>query len=133
MDMTTSKIQASRKRFTCRAAMLSLAAGGALAAALFIANSQPWGYVAPLALSSSNFKTGTVVAYTPWFESGTFRGDLMALSVSSAGTVNYLSPIWRAGPTLDLQNFLTGRRIITTDGLGNGIPFLFASLTPAQH
>ena len=132
MEITTSKIQPSRKRIATRVTILSLVVGGALAAALFVANSQPWGYIAPPALSGANFGKGNVVAYTPWFENGTFRGDLMALSVNSDGTVNYLSPTWRASQSLDLQHYLTGRRIVTTDGLGTGIPFQFASLTAGQ-
>ena len=133
MDSRTDKLRTLAKRFLPKAAILSLVGGAVLAAALFIANNQPWGYVSPPALSSTNFSRGNVIAYTPWFETGSFRGDLLALPVSSTGVVSVLAPDWRASPTLDTQHFITGRRIITTDGLGNGIPFQFGSLTPAQQ
>ncbi len=133
MDTGTVKFKPSRMNTMRRAAILSLAGGAALAAALFVPNSQPFGYVAPPALSSSHFSRNSVVAYTPWFESGSFRGDLMALSVAPSGQVNTLAPLWRAASILDGQHFMTGRRIVTTDGLGASIPFQFAELTAAQQ
>ena len=133
MEMRTGKLRSSGKRFLPRAAILLLVGGAVLAAALFVANSQPWGYVAPPALSGGNFKHGDVVAYLPWFENGSFRGDLLALPVTASGKVNYLAPLWRAASNLDGQHYMTGRRIVTTDGLGGGIPFQFAELTPAQQ
>ena len=131
--MRVGKLRSSGKRILSRAAILSLTGGAVLAAALFVANNQPWGYVAPPALSSANIKRGDVVAYTPWFENGSFRGDLLALPVAKSGTVNNLAPIWRAASTLDGQHYMTGRRIVTTDGLGAGIPFQFTELTAAQQ
>ncbi len=77
MDATTGKSRSSSKRNLAKATLVSLAGGAVLAAVLFIANRQPWGYVAPPALSSSNISRGDVVAFTPWFETGTFRGDLL--------------------------------------------------------
>ncbi len=133
MDTIIRKLRSSGTRLLSKAAILSLAAGAALAATLFIANNQPWGYVAPPALSSSNFSRGNVVAYTPWFENGTFRGDLIASPVKSSGAVNLLVPMWRAAPVLDGQHYQTGRRIVTSDGIGSGIPFQFLDLTPAQQ
>ena len=73
MNTRIGKSSSSGKRSLAKATVLSLAGGAALAAALFIANNQPWGYVAPPALSGVNFKSGDVIAYTPWFETGTFR------------------------------------------------------------
>ncbi len=133
MEIRTRKLRSSGTWHLSEAAILSLAAGAALAATLFIANNQPWGYVAPPALSSSNFSRGNVVAYTPWFENGTFRGDLIASPVTSSGAVNLLVPMWRAAPVLDGQHYQTGRRIVTSDGIGSGIPFQFLDLTPAQQ
>ncbi|MCH8930494.1 MAG: hypothetical protein IIA98_06195 [Proteobacteria bacterium] len=133
MDTRTGKLKSSGKRFLPKAAILVLVGGSVLAAALFIANDQPWGYIAPPALSGTKFSSGNVVAYTPWFEIGSFRGDLMALPVSTTGAVNFLTPLWRAATVLDTQDFMTGRRIVTTDGLGAGISFQFAALTPAQQ
>ena len=133
MDMTTGKLVSSGKRNLVKATIISLACGLVLAAATFIANNQPWGYVAPPALSSVNFSKGNVIAYTPWFEDGTFRGDLLALPVGVNGAVTLLAPDWRAATQLDLQDYNTGRRIVTTDGLGGGIPFRIVNLTPSQQ
>ncbi len=134
MDSRTDKLRSSGKRYLRRAAIiLSLTAGAVLAAAMFIANNQPWGYVSAPALSSVNFKSGTVVAYTPWFEASTSRGDLLALPVGTNGAVALLAPNWRASVQLESQHFFSGRRIVTTDGLGGGIPFQFDDLTPAQQ
>ncbi len=133
MDTKTGKLRSSGKRYLPRVAIFTLAGGAVLAAAVFIANSQPWGYVAPPALSGANISRGNVVAYTPWFENGTFRGDLMAFPVTSSGAVNVLAPMWRAAPVLDGQHYQTGRFIVTSDGVGTGIPFQFVGLTPAQQ
>ncbi len=115
------------------AVVLSFAGGAAIAAALFVANSQPWGYIAPAALSSTDFSHGDVVAYTPWFEDRTFRGDLVAFPVDPSTATQSLTPVWRAAAVLDSQNFLTGRRIVTTDGFGNAMPFNLPELTAGQQ
>jgi len=133
MDTNLNKLSSSGKRYLAIATMISLAGGAVLAAALFLANNQPWGYVAPLALSGTNFKQGNVVAYAPWFEQGTFRGDVLASPVGIDGKVALLATNWRASPLLDLQDYLNGRNIVTTDGLGGGIPFRFADLTATQQ
>ncbi len=108
-------------------------AGLVLAAAIFVANNQPYGYISAPVLSSQNFTTGNVVAYTPWFENGTFQGDILSFPVSVTGEPNLLAPFWRASVQVSAQNYLTGRRIVTTDGAGTAIPFLWGSLTAAQQ
>jgi Tfp pilus tip-associated adhesin PilY1 len=133
MDTIFNKLSSSGKRYLAKATMFSLAGGAVLAAAIFFANNQPWGYISPPALSGTNFKHGNVVAFTPWFEQGSFRGDLLASPVDTDGNVALLATNWRASPLLDVQDYLTGRNIVTTDGLGAGIPFRFADLTAAQQ
>ncbi|MEE8237423.1 MAG: PilC/PilY family type IV pilus protein [Gammaproteobacteria bacterium] len=115
------------------AALLAFAGAVVFAAATFVANEQPYGYIAPPALNSSQIAKGGTIAYTPWFENVTFHGDLLALPVASNGTVDTLSPLWQAATVLDGQNFSFGRRIVTTDGNGTAIPFRYASLTAAQQ
>ena len=136
MDMKFGKSRTSGKKYFSKIAWLSLVGGAALAAAVFAANGQPWGYVAPPALSSINFKDGDAVAYTPWFEQGTFRGDLLALPVASDGTVLYLTPKWRAADELDdlVKVSHLGRRIVTTEGgaILKAKPFQIDSLTDGQ-
>jgi hypothetical protein len=119
------------RKFT--AALLVFTGGAILAAGIFIADYQPYGYIAPPALNSTKIFRGDTVAYTPWFERTNFKGDLIALPVASNGVVNVLSPIWHAATELDAQDYDTGRRIVTTDGAGTGIPFRWDELTAAQQ
>jgi len=131
--MSKSRLGSVGKQHIVKLTFVSLAATAVLAGALFIANSQPWGYVAPPALSSTNFSRGGAIAYTPWFETGSYRGDLLALPVSNNGIVTLLTPLWRAAAVLDGQDYLNGRQIVTTDGAGMAVPFRFDSLTPIQQ
>ena len=133
MDMIKGSFRRLGKRNIAKVTFISLAAATVMAAALFIPNNQPPGYIAPLALNTQDFSSGTAIGYTPWFETGTYRGDLIAFRIASSGAVNLLSPVWRAASVLDLQDHLTGRRIVTTDGAGVATPFRFLDLTPAQQ
>ncbi len=108
--------------------------GSALfAAGIFVPDFQPYGYVAPPALNSSHVSRGNSIAYTPWFERATFKGDLLALPVASNGVVDVLSPLWHSANELDAQHYDTGRRVVTTDGAGTAIPFRYDDLTAAQQ
>jgi len=134
MDMRIDNLNTSRMMYRAKTAVLALIFGGVVfAAASFFPNTQPWGYVAPPALSSSNFQSDNVYAFTPWFEDNTFRGDLIAFPVGADGTVALLSPKWEASAAIQGQHFSTGRNIATTDGSGTATPFLFDSLTTDQQ
>jgi hypothetical protein len=134
MDMRIDNVNTSRKMYRAKAVVLSLIFGGIVfAAATFFANTQPWGYVAPPALSGSNFSDNNVYAFTPWFEDYSFRGDLIAFPVGADGSVALLSPRWEASATIQTQHFSTGRNIATTDGANTATPFLFDSLTTDQQ
>jgi len=134
MDMRTDILSTSRTMYRAKAALLSLLiAGFVYAASTFIANNQPWGYIAPPALSSANFQNPDVYAFTPWFEEKSFKGGLMAYAVGNDGSVSILSPKWRASIQLGKQHYLTGRNIATTDGAGTAMPFIYDDLTPDQQ
>jgi len=133
MAAQRGRFKYSGKRKFVQSTFALLAAGLTLAAALLHADDRPWGYVAPPALSSVNFERDNIVSYTPWFEADTYRGDLLALPVNNRGQAAVQAPIWRAAQVLDGQDYLTGRRIVTTDGLGSAIPFRFTELTPSQR
>ena len=113
--------------------LLVLACGVIFAAASFISDDQPYGYISPRALNTSHVSRGGTVTYMPWFDNGTFQGDLIALPVGSDGVVNELSPLWHGAAVLDGQHFETGRHIVTTDGAGTAIPFRFDDLTADQQ
>ena len=134
MDMRIDNSMTSRTMYRGKAAVLSLLiAGLAYAASTFIANDQPWGYISPPALSSANFKNTDVLAFTPWFEEKTFKGELLAYPVGHDGSVSVLAPKWRASIELAKQHHLTGRNIATTDGAGVAIPFIYENLTADQQ
>ncbi len=130
--ITGSKETAGKRKFAAAAAFF-LGVAAAFAAALFVPRNQPFGYIAPMALSSANFGKGGVVGYTPWFDTRDFRGDISALPVGKDGVVQVLTPNWQASEAMDAQHHLTGRRIVTTDGVGNAMPFRFADLTEPQQ
>ena len=117
---------------------------------------QPLNYMAPPDMNTFNVSEGTAVAYTPWFENGTWQGDLFAYAISTLGDVGSL--VWaaravfadttganandNAAPGDDYWN---NRIIVTTDGgygggwsgnkpgAGNQIPFRYNdySTTPS--
>jgi Tfp pilus tip-associated adhesin PilY1 len=109
------------------------------AALLFEPQQQPYGTIAPVAVSSPILLSGNEALYQPWFETSAFGGDLKAWSLDSSGRITSGAPVWQAGVELNTNAALnaaywdTGRIIITTDGAGNGIPFRFNSLTATQQ
>ena len=133
MDMRIDISKTSRTMYRAKAAVLTLLITGLVyAATSWIANKQPWGYIAPPALSSANLQNLDVYAYTPWFEEKSFKGELLAYPVANDGSVSVLAPKWRASIETAGQHYLTGRNIATTDGSGNAIPFIFDELTPEK-
>ncbi len=134
MDMRIDISKTSRTMYRAKAAVLSLLIAGLVyAATTWIANDQPWGYIAPPALSSANLQNLDVYAYTPWFEEKSFKGELLAYPVGNDGSVSVLAPKWRASIEMAGQHYLTGRNIATTDGNGTATPFIFDDLTPDQQ
>ena len=132
MTSTLNRLSAlARHRAKVVVAIVAIAGTG-IAATFFVPQDQPWGYVAEPALSAQSLNDGGAVAYVPWFETGTMRGDILAMPLSTAGTVGFV-PLWRASENVDTQDWNTGRRIITSDGLNTGVPFRYDSLTPVQQ
>jgi len=105
-------------------------------AGLFVPNDQPYGYIAPPAFSSFHFSSGNEVAFAPWFETSSFQGDLLAVPLSSTGAADLLNPNWHAKTQLDVQNWDTGRKIVTWNSAASppaGISFRWPDLTRAQQ
>jgi hypothetical protein len=111
----------------------AVATGMVLAAASFVANDQPYGWIAPPVLTSVDLSSGDALAFTPWFETGTFKGDILALRLAAHGVPDPLNPVWRASIEVDAQDWLAGRHIVTTNGAGLAYSFLWASLPAAQQ
>ncbi len=112
-----------RKFFKRSVLGLALLSSIAIAAATWTVNQQPFGYLAPPALSKVNVSAGDAVTFVPWFERYTFRGDLLAGATSSTGQVNLLSPIWRAATVLDAMDWDLDRKIFTKHKDGYAVPF----------
>jgi hypothetical protein len=110
----------------------ALVVGVLFAAASFVPKDQPYGYIAPAAMTSSNVLSGQEVAFAPTFETTTWGGDILARRVTNVGG---LAPdvLWEASKVLPPP---ASRRIFTTDGLGLPVPFQLlawpAGLSPAQ-
>ncbi len=93
MDMIRDRLGRLGKGNIAKALFISVVCASVFAAGVFIANSQPWVYISPPALSTTNFSKRNAVAYTPWFETGSYRGDVLALPVDKNGLVSLLTPI----------------------------------------
>ncbi|MCZ6444717.1 MAG: PilC/PilY family type IV pilus protein, partial [Planctomycetota bacterium] len=118
-------------------ASLTLVGAATLFAANFFSpNVQPYGYIAPPTASSTNFQSGNETLYAPWFENGTFTGDLLAIPVASNGSPDALNPDWRAQVQLGSQDPDTGRFIVTTtrdaSNVLSVVPFRWPSLSTDQ-
>jgi len=63
------------------------------AAAVFEPSTVPSYYIAPYAVSNSNITDGSAKAYRPWFENGSWQGDIIEHDILSTGrketTVDY--------------------------------------------
>lgn len=56
------------------------------AAAVFEPTTVPSYYIAPYAVSNSNISDGSAKAYRPWFENGSWQGDIIEHDISSNGS-----------------------------------------------
>lgn len=84
-----------------------------------------------VAVNSHTLTTNTTV-YQARFISATWSGDLRALPFAADGTVNTTAPLWSAGDKLKLQNWDTGRHIITHNGT-SGVVFRWDNLSASQQ
>jgi len=86
-----------------------------------------------VAVNSHTLTTNTTV-YQARFTSATWSGDLRALPFAADGTVNTTAPLWNAGDKLKLQNWDTGRKIITRNTTTNtGVDFRWDNLSASQQ
>ena len=119
------------------------------AAAVFEPATVPLFNIAPYAVSNSNVSEGGAKAYRPWFENGTWQGDIIEYDISSTGakttTVDYsVQPAttsgsnWSARIKFDAAvaaapttYWNTGREIIFHDGT-NQKAFRHTNLSATQ-
>jgi hypothetical protein len=88
--------------------------------------SQPLNFIAAPDLSTYDVNSGNSVAFSPWFENGTWQGDLYAYTVDTNGNVG--TATWNArakftaaeGASPETSNYWSNRIIITTNGNPGG-------------
>lgn len=105
------------------------------AATTFDPDSQPVGYVGQPEVSSNIVASGSEYLYAIDYSSQDWSGDLHKYSISNSGAIG-ATDNWGGGAAaqIDLQDFDTGRKIVTWSGTA-GIPFRWtgtASLSTAQ-
>ena len=110
-------------------------------------NNQPLGSVAPIVLANANLSDGSTKGYRPWFENGTWQGDLLEYTVTSEGALSTSVDVSTTPPTntgsksnwaariqfaakvaANSAYWNTGRRIITWDSsTQTQVPFRFST------
>ncbi|WP_075187608.1 pilus assembly protein [Teredinibacter haidensis] len=78
---------------------------------------------ASVATSTGQISSSTAV-FQAQFNSGDWSGRLYSYPLNADNTVNTTSPNWQASKLLDLQDYNTGRTIITSNG-SQGVKFRF--------
>jgi PilC-like protein with beta-propeller domain len=121
-----------------------LVAGAANGAPPFVPDEQPYGTIAPLALTGFNLSAGDKKAFQSWFDPFTWDGDLVAYPVDATGHTDKDSKFWSTREIFNakqacyatspgsLTYYDTGRRIVTRNGTTN-VAFRLASLSAAQQ
>lgn len=97
------------------------------AASLTTPTAQPLNFIAAPDLSSYDVSSGNSIAFSPWFENGTWQGDLYAYSINSTGNVG--TTTWNAralftaaeGASPETSTYWSDRVIVTTDGNPGGV------------
>lgn len=98
-------------------------------AARFSPSDQPLGSIAPIVLSNANLSSGNTKGYRPWFENGSWQGDLVEYTVTATGGLSTSVSFSQSSPTDNGDNwsalvnfaaknsetFWNTRKIITTN------------------
>jgi hypothetical protein len=125
----------------CLAALAMTVSLPGLSAPRFTATDQPLGSIAPIVFSNADLSGGTTKGYRPWFENGSWQGDLVEYSVTALGGLSTSVSFAQSSPTntgsnwsalvnfaarenADAEYWDTGRKIITFNGTTQ-VPFRF--------
>jgi Tfp pilus tip-associated adhesin PilY1 len=102
------------------------------AATSFVPNDQPRGWVTQPALSSYVLRTGGIYyRFVGSYDLGTWSGDIYADEIDSIG--DFVEPYWSATTVVGMQDYDTGRKIVTLKSDGTKIAFRWASLSSSQQ
>jgi hypothetical protein len=127
--------------------LLLLATTQSFAAAVVDPTSEPPNVLAPYAVSSTDVGVGSPKAYRPWFENGTFTGDVIQYDISATGILSTdvdfsaVPPTatgsnWSARVQFDAKNstyWTDTRKIIFKDTSSLQQSFLWANLSNSQQ
>ena len=126
----------------CRGLRPALLAGAAIgltllvrAAAPFVPDNQPDGWVSRPTLTSYNLTSGNEVVFRTDYRVGSWSGGLRANHIDAYGQVASTSP-WatdNAAALLDAQSWDTGRRIVTRNSAGNPVALRWSQLSADQQ
>ena len=61
-----------------------LAGASVFAAAVFDPDTKPYWQAAPFTLKSTNLAAGATKAYQPWYENGSWQGDLVEFNIATS-------------------------------------------------
>ena len=126
----------------CLAALaMAVALPGLSATRLFAPLTPPLGSIAPIVLSNADLRGNATKGYRPWFENGSWQGDLVEYKVTSSGLLSTSVDFTQPSPTNNGDNWSalvrfaehedasdtywdSGRKIITWNG-SSQVPFRF--------
>jgi len=131
------KLSAQTLRITLGIIGSAIAGASIFAAAVIDPGTQPYWQAAPFTLKSTKLEDGATKAYQPWYENGTWQGDLIEFNIATDGARTAGS--WNAravfntkeSTVTDYWKAATGRKIITHNGT-NQVAFRWDQLTDAQ-
>lgn len=98
----------------------------------FTPDTQPYGSAPPLAISGFDLSGGEQTVFQTWFDPNVWRGDVVAYPVDNAGRTDASDRRWTASERLKLQDWDSGRRIVTRNGASN-VAFRWTELSAAQQ
>ena len=111
-----------------------LAGSSIFAAAVFDPSTKPYWQAAPFTLKSTKLSDGATKAYQPWYENGSWQGDLIEFNIASNGARTAGS--WNARAVFadkesTVADYWKARKIITHDG-SSQVAFRWNLLAEAQ-
>jgi len=100
------------------------------AAATFVPNSQPVGYVSQPAITNFDISSGNEDVFRTDYNKNDWSGNLLSVPIAANGQADNANANWEAKVRLALQNYDTGRKIFTMNA-ATGVPFRWAT-TPSS-